>query len=213
LTCSNHAVRQATSAVISPLQAQHYLTRLCLITLRSTLDPILLRTALHLRCQSAVGKARTMASASRHGLPYRALARDSPETALHVASRRPTTQPSAASLTWAVMWTREVLQGVVNHPRVNGMQGVRGSNPLSSTPGQRPSRPSAARESPASGSKSAAICSCQADPVVRPGRTRPGAVSVVARSTRGPSGRRRVGRALRGPDRPGAVSVDHRLAR
>jgi hypothetical protein len=33
-------------------------------------------------------------------------------------------------------------------------QGVRGSNPLSSTPGQRPSPPSAAPESPASGSKS-----------------------------------------------------------
>jgi hypothetical protein len=38
------------------------------------------------------------------------------------------------------------------------MQGVRGSNPLSSTPGQRPSPPSTAYESPASGSKSAAIC-------------------------------------------------------
>jgi hypothetical protein len=30
---------------------QHFLTRLCLITLRSTLDPRLLRTALHQRCQ------------------------------------------------------------------------------------------------------------------------------------------------------------------
>jgi hypothetical protein len=39
------------------------------------------------------------------------------------------------------------------------MQGVRGSNPLSSTPGQRPSPPSTVSESPASGSKSAAICS------------------------------------------------------
>jgi hypothetical protein len=44
-TCSNHAAPQATSAVISPLLAQDCLTRLCLITLRSTLDPILLRTA------------------------------------------------------------------------------------------------------------------------------------------------------------------------
>jgi hypothetical protein len=46
----------------------------------------------------------------------------------------------------------------VNEWLVNGMQGVRGSNPLSSTPGQRPSPPSTARESPASGSKLAAIC-------------------------------------------------------
>ena len=61
------------------------------------------------------------------------LARYLPETALHIALRRPTTQPSAASLSCAVMWIREVLQGVVNHPRINGMQGVRGSNPLSST--------------------------------------------------------------------------------
>jgi hypothetical protein len=44
-TCSNHAAPQATSAVISPLLAQDCLTRLCLITLRSTLDPILLRRA------------------------------------------------------------------------------------------------------------------------------------------------------------------------
>jgi hypothetical protein len=42
---------------------------------------------------------------------------------------------------------------------LDGMQGVRGSNPLSSTPGHRPSPPSTAHESPASGSKSAAICS------------------------------------------------------
>jgi hypothetical protein len=97
-----------------------------------------------------------MASASMHGLPYRALARDLPETALHVASRRPTTQPSAASLTWAAMWTREVLQGVVNHLRINGMQGVRGSNPLSSTPGHRPSPPLTASESWRSRSRYAA---------------------------------------------------------
>jgi hypothetical protein len=57
------------------------------------------------------------------------------------------------------MWTREVLQGVVNPPRINGMQGVRGSNPLSSTPGQKPCAALTAPESPASGSRSAAICS------------------------------------------------------
>ena len=67
------------------------------------------------------------------GATRQVLARYLPETALHVALRRPITQPSAASLSCAVMWIREVLQGVVNHPRINGMQGVRGSNPLSST--------------------------------------------------------------------------------
>jgi hypothetical protein len=88
------------------------------------------------------------------------LARYLPETALHAALRRPTTQPSAASLSCAVMWIREVLQGVVNHPRINGMQGVRGSNPLSSTPGQRPDRASADPESSASRSRFAATRRC-----------------------------------------------------
>jgi len=86
------------------------------------------------------------------------LARDLPETALHVTSRRHTTQPSTTPLTCSVAWVSEVMHGVVNHPSINGMQGVRGSNPLSSTPGQRPCSASIAPESPASGSKSAAIC-------------------------------------------------------
>jgi hypothetical protein len=47
----------ATSPGISSLLAQDCLTRLCLITLRSTFDPFLLRTALQLRWQSAVGRA------------------------------------------------------------------------------------------------------------------------------------------------------------
>src|SRR5829696_3477303 len=61
------------------------------------------------------------------------LARDLPETALHVTSRRHTTQPSTTPLTCSVAWVSEVMHGVVNHPSINGMQGVRGSNPLSST--------------------------------------------------------------------------------
>jgi hypothetical protein len=47
------------------------------------------------------------------------------------------------------------------------MQGVGGSNPLSSTTGQRPCSALTAHESPASGSKSAAICLCEANLVVR----------------------------------------------
>jgi moderate conductance mechanosensitive channel len=54
-----------------------------------------------------------------------ALARDLPETALHVTSPSPTTQLSIAPFTWAVVWGREVLRGVVNHRRIDGMQGVR----------------------------------------------------------------------------------------
>jgi hypothetical protein len=61
------------------------------------------------------------------------LARDLPETTLRVTSRRLTTRPSTAPLTSVVVWAREVLRGVVNYPHINGMQGVRGSNPLSST--------------------------------------------------------------------------------
>ena len=57
------------------------------------------------------------------------LARDLPETAPRLASCRPTTQPSAASLTCAVMWRREVLQGVVNRRRIDGKDGVAGSIP------------------------------------------------------------------------------------
>jgi hypothetical protein len=63
--------------------------------------------------------------------PCRGLARDLPETALHVTSRRPTTQPSAAPFTCSVAWVDEVVHGDVNHPHINGMQAVRGSSLLS----------------------------------------------------------------------------------
>jgi hypothetical protein len=64
---------------------------------------------------------------------------------------------------------------------LDGMQGVRGSNPLSSTPGQRPSSASTAQESLASGSKPAAVCFCKADLVVRRGSDTAGAIGVLAR--------------------------------
>src|SRR5215208_2922364 len=53
--------------------------------------------------------------------PCRVLARDLPETALRAASRRPTTQPSAAPLSCAVAWVGEVAHGHVNHPHINGV--------------------------------------------------------------------------------------------
>jgi hypothetical protein len=72
-----------------------------------------------------------------------------------VTSRRPVGWVHAADLGWG------------SGPKLHGMQGVRGSNPLSSTPGQRPCSASTAQESLASGSKSAAVCFCKADLVVR----------------------------------------------
>jgi hypothetical protein len=57
------------------------------------------------------------------------LARNLPETALRATSRRPTTQPSAASQTWTVVWSGAVVHGVVNRPRIDGKDGVAGSIP------------------------------------------------------------------------------------
>jgi hypothetical protein len=65
--------------------------------------------------------------------PGRFIARDLPETVLCATSRRLTTQPSAAPFTCSVAWVGEVVHGDVKYPSINGMQGVRGSNPLSST--------------------------------------------------------------------------------
>ena len=76
------------------------------------------------RCQSlpveAAGRWTTFVLEDHEG----ALARDLPETALHVASRRPTTQPSTAPLTRAVVWVHEVVRGVVNHRRIDGKDGI-----------------------------------------------------------------------------------------
>jgi hypothetical protein len=102
-----------------------------------------------------------MASVSMPWTTCRVLARDLPETALRIASRHPTPRSSTVPFTSAVVWAQEVVHGVVNHPSINGMQGVRGSNPLSSTPGQRPHPASEASEWPAAGSRSAAICAAR----------------------------------------------------
>jgi hypothetical protein len=83
------------------------------------------RTALHLRCQSAGGRGSGQwRRRPWHGLPCRALARDLPGTALHVASRYPTTQPSTTPHTCAVALVGEVEHGVVNHPSIHGKDGV-----------------------------------------------------------------------------------------
>jgi hypothetical protein len=94
-----------------------------------------------------------------------ALARDLPETALHLTGRRP--RPNLASALHLLGCPgRAVAHGDMNHPSINGMQGS-GFNPPQLHPGQRPSPASTAPESPAPGSKSAAICLCDANLVVR----------------------------------------------
>jgi hypothetical protein len=82
-------------------------------------------------------------------------ARDLPETAQHATSRRPTSRSSAPPFNCSVAWVGEVVDGDVNHPSINGMQGVRGSNPLSSTtiyqrkrPDQLPQQPGQPQQNP-----------------------------------------------------------------
>src|SRR4029453_14753577 len=53
-----------------------------------------------------------------------ALARDLPETALCVTSRRRTSRFSTAPFTWAIVWPREVVDGGVNYPHIDGKDGV-----------------------------------------------------------------------------------------
>ena len=54
------------------------------------------------------------------------LARDLPETALHVALQCLTSQPSTRPPSCANVWSRGVLLGVVNHPRIDGEDEVAG---------------------------------------------------------------------------------------
>ena len=70
--------------------------------------------------------ARPMALAAQRVVP------EICKTALPVASLRHTSQPSTAPLACVAVWAREVRTGVVNDPSIDGMQGVRGSNPVSS---------------------------------------------------------------------------------
>jgi hypothetical protein len=53
-----------------------------------------------------------------------------PETALRATSRRLATRSSAAPLTCAVVWSREVMQGGVNPRRIDGKDGVAWSIPV-----------------------------------------------------------------------------------
>jgi hypothetical protein len=78
-----------------------------------------------------------MAPASTHGLPYRALARDLPETALHATSRHPTPDPRQRPSPGSCVATG-VVHGDVNYPHIDGMQAVKGPW---DRPGPPPHRP------------------------------------------------------------------------
>jgi hypothetical protein len=75
----------------------------------------------------------------------------------HVASRRTTAPCPATALSRAEAVPSMAAEGRVKGCGWHGMQGVRGSNPLSSTPGQRPSPPSTTRQSWRSRSRYAAL--------------------------------------------------------
>jgi hypothetical protein len=76
----------------------------------------------------------------------------------HLALRRTTAPRASTSLSRTDVVPDKAAWGLVKWCGWHGMQGVRGSNPLSSTTGQRPHPASTGSESPASGSRSAAIC-------------------------------------------------------
>jgi hypothetical protein len=107
---------------------------------------------------------RVRLGAPRTGRPRRSV----PEICQKLRHTRPHHLPrrrvQQRGSTSAIVWGHEVAQGVVNHRRGHGMQEVRGSNPLSSTPAQRPNPAPTVPQSPASGSKSAAIGAAKGDP-------------------------------------------------
>ena len=112
-----------------------------------------------------------------------------PETARNLSS--PHDPIPAAPFTCSVAWVDEVVHGDANHPSINGMQGVRGgSDPLSSTPGQRLSSASTAPDSPTSGSRWAAIC------VARPIRSSDAAGCCRCRRPGSPACRRPAARSF-----------------
>ena len=118
------------------------------------------------------------------------LARDLPEMMPRFAMRTYVSPRGLSRSTCRNVVEQTVRRRGSTWPPGHGMQGVRGSNPLSSTPGQRPSPASTAPDSPTSGSRRAAIC------VARPIRSSDGAGCCRCRrpGSPGPAGGRRQGR-------------------
>jgi hypothetical protein len=148
--------------------------------LRSTRNR--LRTVVHRRCQWLVVEAAGMMAPTL--LPKTAMQGPCQRFARNCATRN-LAWPHDAALNDAsylrVCGGTCVAAGFVNHPRIDGMQGVRGSNPLSSTPGQRPSPPSTARESRRSRSRDAATASARPRRSSSAAVTRPTIIGVASR--------------------------------
>jgi hypothetical protein len=78
---------------------------------------------MHRRCSQLWSRAAgTTVRVTDYAGPCRRFARNRATRSL----TPPHDPPSAAHLTCAVVWAREALHGVVNPPRIDGMQGVRG---------------------------------------------------------------------------------------
>ena len=111
------------------------------LVLRSTRSR--LRTAMHRRCQSVVVEGCRDDGAGVRSIdgPAGALARDLPETALHVTLRCRTSQPSTQPPSCANVRARGVLLGGANHPRIDGKDGVAGSIPAGGSTTNQQLRP------------------------------------------------------------------------
>jgi hypothetical protein len=92
---------------------------------------------------------------SLHGIGRRPVSRLSAAIP-RAASRRTMAPCPATSLSRAEVVLSKAAEDLVSWRGWHGMQGVRGSNPLSSTPGQRPNPAPTGPGSPAPGSRSAA---------------------------------------------------------
>jgi hypothetical protein len=99
----------------------------------------------------------------------------------HAASLHTTAPSPATPVSGTAAVQSKVAKGLVNCCGWHGMQGVRSSNPLSSTPGQRPSPPSTTRESRRSRSRYAATASARPIRSSRAAVTRATVAGVVSR--------------------------------
>jgi hypothetical protein len=135
------------------------------------------------RVQLTIRRCRMSGSASpRRRWPFGPPSVSRLSAAIPHAASRGTAKPcpgTSMSRTDAV--ASKAAEGRVKWCGWHGMQGVRGSNPLSSTPGQRPSPPSTAPESRRSRSRCAATASAWPTRSSRAAVTRASIAGVVSR--------------------------------
>ena len=119
------------------------------------------------------------------------LARDLPETTPRFATRAYVSPRGLSRSTCGTVVERMVRRKSARGPHGHGMQGDRGSNPLSSTPGQWPSPSSTARETRRSRSRYAATASARPMRSSRAAVTR-ATIAGLFPCRPDPSGRRRL---------------------